>query len=78
MPNKPNFVPQWAAIVRYLRSPKTDWKPKIALVLAIAYLIVPIDFIPDVFPFFGWLDDLGIFTAVALWIIRQANQKELE
>lgn len=33
-----------------------------ALVLAVAYVISPIDLVPDIFPIVGWLDDLIILT----------------
>ncbi len=32
----------------------------VVLILGAIYIIFPIDFIPDVLPFFGWLDDLGV------------------
>ena len=42
---------------------------KILAVLALLYLISPVDLIPDwVVPFIGLLDDLGIGAAVAFWI----------
>jgi len=35
------------------------------LVFGAAYLIFPIDLIPDVMPILGWADDLTILTMIA-------------
>ena len=37
--------------------------PKIVLVLAAIYLLIPFDFISDLIPFLGWLDDLVVLVA---------------
>lgn len=42
--------------------------------LAILYVISPIDLIPDVLPILGWLDDLGVI-ALALQAWNQ-NQRQ--
>lgn len=55
------------------------WTPRNILVaaLAAAYLISPIDAVPDwVFPVVGWLDDLGVLTWAALWILRHRRPPE--
>ena len=44
-----------------------DWSPMrliVAFLLGIAYLVSPIDIVPDVIPFAGWIDDLVVVTAV--------------
>ena len=49
----------------------TAWttRNKILALFALLYLISPIDLLPDwAIPLIGWLDDLGIIGAVALWI----------
>ena len=44
--------------------------------LALLYVIMPFDFLPDwVFPLIGWLDDLGVLSLVALWIFSHREQK---
>ena len=40
----------------------------ISFMLALIYLISPIDAIPDPIPLLGQLDDLGVFTAAVLTI----------
>jgi uncharacterized membrane protein YkvA (DUF1232 family) len=54
-----------------LRHPNTPWPAKVILWLAIGYLLMPFDLIPDFIPVLGYLDDLilvplGILLAVRL------------
>jgi len=43
-----------------LRHPQTPWLAKALLWLAVAYLMLPFDLIPDFLPVIGHLDDLII------------------
>jgi uncharacterized membrane protein YkvA (DUF1232 family) len=43
-----------------LKHPKTPWLAKIFLGLAIGYLLLPFDLIPDFIPVLGQLDDVLI------------------
>lgn len=45
------------------------WK-KLTGVLALAYLFSPVDVVPDIFPIVGWLDDLGVVSAAAMFLWR--------
>jgi uncharacterized membrane protein YkvA (DUF1232 family) len=42
------------------RNPKTSWIAKGAILLALGYVLSPIDLIPDFIPILGYLDDLLI------------------
>ncbi len=53
--------------------PTADWKPKLAIGLAVLYLIWPIDLVPDLAPILGWLDDIGITTLAAAYLLHAAN-----
>ena len=46
-----------------LRDPRAPLASKLVALLAVAYVISPIDFIPDAIPILGWLDDglIGYF-----------------
>ena len=44
--------------------------------LALAYVIFPLDAIPDVIPFVGWLDDLGVFSGAIAFLARRAAEYE--
>jgi uncharacterized membrane protein YkvA (DUF1232 family) len=39
--------------------------------LALTYLISPVDLIPDVLPFIGFIDD----AALLIWLVKQANEE---
>ncbi len=47
---------------RLVREPRVPAATKAVPVLAILYLLSPIDVLPDVFPIVGQLDDLGILV----------------
>jgi uncharacterized membrane protein YkvA (DUF1232 family) len=71
------FLPDLAGIWAYLSDGTTDWKPKVAVVLALIYLVWPLDLIPDFAPVVGWLDDIG-FIGLASWYLIHATNKYLD
>ena len=42
---------------------------KVVIFLALAYVVIPMDLIPDV-PVIGWLDDLGVMGVATFWLAR--------
>ena len=46
-----------------LDSPTLPAKVKAMILGALGYLISPIDLVPDLMPFVGFLDDVGVLTA---------------
>ena len=46
---------------------QAKWKRVIIALLAMIYVISPLDLIPDFIPVIGWLDDLGVLV----WAARQ-------
>ena len=67
-----NLVLTW----RLYRDPRvSSWMKRLPVVLAVLYVIVPFDLIPDVFLGVGQLDDLGVMGLMALsltWLPRFA------
>lgn len=61
----------------FLIDKRTNWKPKALLVLAIVYLLWPMDPVSDFIPFLGWLDDLGI-GILAAWYVSRTAKKEIQ
>ena len=61
---------------RYLRDGRVPLWRKLVGVAAVAYLIWPFDLIPDFIPIIGWLDDAGVLTAAALFIVRDVRLHE--
>ena len=54
---------------RLLREPRVPALTKLIPILAAAYVVSPLDFIPDVLPVIGQLDDLGIiFIAIEVFL----------
>ena len=52
------------------------WRKLLGLV-AVAYAVMPVDFIPDVLPVVGWLDDIGVMAAVAAFLVRDVKRHAL-
>ncbi len=46
---------------------QAKWKRVMIAILAMLYVISPLDLIPDFIPVVGWLDDLGVLV----WAARQ-------
>ncbi|HWN81160.1 MAG TPA: YkvA family protein [Candidatus Udaeobacter sp.] len=43
-----------------LRDSRVTWPPKLIAALVVAYVLSPVDFLPDWLPFLGFLDDIAI------------------
>jgi len=56
---------QFRVALRLMREPSVPVLTRMLPLLAAIYLVVPLDFIPDVLPVLGQLDDLGV-VALAL------------
>lgn len=59
-----------------LRDPRAPKAAKLATVLAILYVLSPIDLIPDAIPVLGWLDD-GLVAYVLLQLAFKFLPPEL-
>lgn len=68
----PNFLKLLFRLFKDARVPTAE---KAFLIGAIAYIITPIDLIPDVIPFVGQVDDLYL---VALTVLRMLNRTPAE
>jgi uncharacterized membrane protein YkvA (DUF1232 family) len=55
---------------RLFRDSRVPLWPKALLVGALAYVVLPFDFIPDMFPIVGQVDDLVIVLAAAHWFLQ--------
>ncbi|RZL63528.1 MAG: DUF1232 domain-containing protein [Variovorax sp.] len=59
-----------ALVWAMLRDPRTPKAAKLTAILAVLYVLSPIDFVPDTVPFLGWLDD-GV---IAVLLVRLATK----
>ena len=66
-----------------LKHPQTPWIAKLFLGLAVGYLLLPFDLIPDFIPVIGQLDDVVIIPVllylallfVPKWIIQSCREQ---
>ena len=49
---------------------QTPWYVKFILTVGILYILVPVDFLSDTIPLFGWLDDLAIASFIVGLALR--------
>ena len=59
---------------KVLKLPTTPLRVKVVIVLTLAYLLCPIDIIPDFIPVLGQLDDILIVGVAAAYIARTLNK----
>lgn len=68
------FLPNMVVLLgRMLRDVRVPTAEKALFLAAIVYVISPLDFIPDVFPFIGQVDDIYV---VALTLLRLINRTD--
>jgi uncharacterized membrane protein YkvA (DUF1232 family) len=60
--------------LNFFRDPSVSLWKRLAGVAAVAYILLPIDAVPDVLPIVGWLDDLGVLSAAAMYLLRQIQK----
>jgi uncharacterized membrane protein YkvA (DUF1232 family) len=62
------------ALWRFLRDPNAPVLPRIVAPVAVAYVVMPIDFIPDFIPFFGEVDDVFVLVLALQRLIENAGR----
>ncbi|MFH1215887.1 MAG: DUF1232 domain-containing protein [Pseudomonadota bacterium] len=53
--------------LKVITDKRTPWIARSLLLMAVAYLIFPQDFIPDIFPIVGLVDDTTL-VAILVWL----------
>jgi uncharacterized membrane protein YkvA (DUF1232 family) len=69
------FRRELAILWRAFMAPETPVWLKGLMLLVPAYLISPIDILPDVIPVLGWLDDLVVIPLLVSWIVSLLPQR---
>lgn len=65
---KISFANDIIALYRYMMDRYVSWHRKAIVVAALIYFISPIDAIPDIAPLVGYMDDLGVLTALMKYL----------
>jgi uncharacterized membrane protein YkvA (DUF1232 family) len=68
------FLPNLARLLgRLLKDARVPTAEKALFVAAIVYFVMPVDLIPDIFPFIGQVDDIYV---IALSLLRLVNRTD--
>jgi uncharacterized membrane protein YkvA (DUF1232 family) len=68
------FMPDCAVLVRrLLRDRRTPWRSRVVFGLLLAYLVSPIDLVPDFVPVAGQLDDAVLLALALRHLVRSAG-----
>lgn len=65
---KISFAKDIKALYNYMMDPAIAWYRKSIVVAALIYFISPIDAVPDIAPLIGYMDDLGVITALLKYL----------
>ncbi|HEX2955974.1 MAG TPA: YkvA family protein [Chitinispirillaceae bacterium] len=77
--HKSRELKQQLIVIYYAyHSPKTNFLPRIIILICVAYALSPIDLIPDFIPVLGYLDDLIIIPALLALAIKLIPKDVLE
>ena len=69
------FLPNMVLLLgRLLKDNRVPIAEKALFAAAIVYVISPLDFIPDVFPFIGQVDDLYVVALVLLRLVNRTDE----
>ena len=68
----PNLVFLLGRLIRDARVPLAE---KALFAGAILYVIIPLDFIPDIFPFIGQIDDIYLVSLTLLRLVNRTDER---
>jgi uncharacterized membrane protein YkvA (DUF1232 family) len=74
-----HFLPDCARLFKRLsRDPRVPRRAKLMLVVLAAYLLSPIDLVPDFLPIAGLVDDAVLAALAAAYLVRKAGRVPIE
>lgn len=63
-------------VLRYVTDARAPLAARLALPLALLYLLLPLDLLPDAVPVAGWVDDLAVLAGSWLLLLGRARRHE--
>lgn len=70
------FLPNMVVLLgRLLKDARVPAAEKALFLAAIVYVISPLDFIPDVFPFIGQVDDIYVVSLTLLRLLNRSDER---
>jgi uncharacterized membrane protein YkvA (DUF1232 family) len=67
-------VNQAIRLSKVARNTANPWFVRLVCGLAVCYLIFPFDFLPDLMPVIGWMDDLLVAAGLVTWLVGQRKK----
>lgn len=70
------FLPNMVMLLgRLLRDTRVPTAEKALFVAAIVYFVMPVDLIPDIFPFIGQVDDIYVIALTLLRLVNRTDER---
>ena len=64
-------------ILALLKDPRVAKLPRFAVLAAVAYLISPVDLVPEIaLPIVGWLDDATLIWMALRWLAKAGDEAD--
>ena len=73
-----SFLQRLRYYILILLDRQTPWYVKLILTVGLLYIIVPVDFIADTIPLFGWLDDMAIASFIVALAVRLVPKQVMD
>lgn len=73
-----NFLQRLNYYFLILFDRQTPWYVKLILAVGLLYIIIPVDFLSDTVPLFGWLDDMAIASFIVALALRLVPKEVMD
>lgn len=71
----PNFIKLYT---RLFKDPRVSWLPKVILIAALLYAVIPFDAVFDWLVPLGWVDDIVVLVGAATMFIKLCPRRVVE
>ena len=65
-------------LIRFFNRPNIPFKSKALVIIGFAYIICPLDFVPDFYPFVGWIEDFIVGWLTLKYVSEKMDQDKNE